>query len=290
MVMKLKVDLHLHTNRDLAEIVSGRKNLISPTRLIDMAVEQNYDAISITHHGVQFVDKALVDYARRKGLLIIPGVETFIQRKHVLLINFSSKKYILSYEDLLKYKTDDVLVIAPHPYYFVSECLGRDLTDHIACFDGVEYCHYYMNWLNPNRKAMRIAEKYKLPMIGNSDAHKDYQFGTTYSYVYAEEKTIPAIIHAIKQGKVEVVTRPLNLWEFTRETLWLLEKMPYIVQSLLKKIAIRTSWQFAIRKYATPNDLETVLKLNRVLPEKSAVPEKESLAPVSLAMEPIEQN
>ncbi|MFZ5517125.1 MAG: PHP-associated domain-containing protein [Candidatus Zhuqueibacterota bacterium] len=290
MVMKLKVDLHLHTNRDLAEIVSGRKNLISPTRLIDMAVEQKYDAISITHHGVQFIDKALVEYARRKGLLIIPGVETFIQRKHVLLINFSSKKYILSYEDLLKYKTDDVLVIAPHPNYLVSECLGRDLTDHIECFDGVEFCHYYMKWLNPNRKAMRIAEKFNLPMIGNSDAHKEYQFGTTYSYVYAEEKSIPAIIHAIKQGKVEVVTRPLNLREFTRETMWLLEKMPYIVQSLLKKIAIRTSWQFAIRKYATPDNLKPVLKANRIQPEESAVPGTETLAPVSLSMETIEQN
>lgn len=262
MAMKLKVDLHLHTNRDLAEIVAGRKNLISPKKLVDMAVAQNYDAISITHHGVQYVDDELVEYARQQGLLIIPGVETFINKKHVLLINFSSKKYILTYDDLLKYKTEDVLVIAPHPYYFISECLGRDFSKHIQCFDAVEYCHYYMKYLNPNKKAVRMAKKFGLPLIGNSDTHKDYQFGTTFSYVYAEEKTIPSIIRAIKQGKVEVASRPLNLIEFARETVWLFEKMPYMVQSMLKKIAIRTSWSSAIHRYATPKDLSPTLKLN----------------------------
>ncbi len=252
MALRLKVDLHLHTAHDLAEIVAGRKNLIPPYDLIDMAVEQKFDAIAITHHGVQYFNDDLRDYAREKGLLLIPGVETFINRKHVLLINCSTRKHILNYDDLRKYKNDDVLVIAPHPYYLVSECVGNDLVRHRDCFDAVEYCHYYYKFFNLNKKALRIADKLSLPVIGNSDAHKTFQFGKTYSHVYAEEKSISSIIKAIKAGSLEYVSHPLSLGEFINETFWLLQKLPYIVNMALRKFALHTSQPFLMRKFATP--------------------------------------
>jgi predicted metal-dependent phosphoesterase TrpH len=253
MAQRLKVDLHLHTAHDLAEIVAGRKNLILPYDLIDMAVEQKFDAIAITHHGVQYFNDQLRDYAREKGLLLIPGVETFIERKHVLLINFSTRKHILTYDDLRKYKNDDVLVIAPHPYYLVSECVGNDLVRHKDCFDAVEYCHYYYKFLNFNKKALRTAQKLNMPVIGNSDAHRTFQFGKTYSYVYTEEKSIPSIIKAIKAGDVEYVSHPLTLGEFIKETFWILEKLPYVINIALRKLALRTSQPFLMRKFATPS-------------------------------------
>lgn len=252
MALKLKVDLHVHTANDLVEIVAGRKKLITPKQMIDMAVEQNYDAISITHHGVQYNDKNLIEYAKQQGLLLIPGVETYIQKKHVLLINMTTKKHILTYQDLARYKTDEVLVIAPHPFYLVPECVGDDLIRYRDCFDAVEYCHYYYKFINFNRKALRVARELKLSVIGNSDAHRLFQFGKTYSYVYAEQKTIPAIIQAIKQGRVEYVSHPLTLREFLRETVWLFEKLPYIMNIAVRKIALRTSRPFLIRKFATP--------------------------------------
>lgn len=263
MAVKLKIDLHIHTANDLVELVAGRKNLISPKRLIDMAVEQNFDAIAFTHHGVQYHDNELVEYAKQKGLLLIPGVETYIQKKHVLLINFSNRKHILNYQDLAKYKTEDVLVIAPHPFYMVAECVGNDLIRHRECFDAVEYCHYYYKMFNLNRKALRIAKKLNLPVVGNSDAHRRFQFGKTYSYVYAEEKSIPAIIRAIKQGKVEYVSHPLSLREFLFETFWVLEKLPYMVNIGLRKIALRTSQPFLIRKFATPKLSNTSFKIKK---------------------------
>lgn len=262
--MRLKVDLHLHTADDLVEIVAGRKKLISPKQMIDMAVAQNFDAIAITHHGVQYSNYELKEYANRKGLLLIPGVETFIQKKHVLLINFSTKKHILTYQDLLKYKTDDVLVIAPHPFYLVSECVGNDLIRYRECFDAVEFCHYYYKIFNLNKKALRVAQKLNLPVVGNSDAHRSFQFGKTYSYVYAEEKSIPQIIRAIKQGKVEYVSHPLTLFEFLKETLWLLEKLPYVLNITLRKVALRTSQPFLIRKFATPAMANRYLKADRM--------------------------
>lgn len=262
--MRLKVDLHLHTADDLVEIVAGRKKLISPKQMIDMAVEQNFDAIAITHHGVQYGNNELIEYANQKGLLLIPGVETFIQKKHVLLINFSTKKHILTYHDLSRYKTDDVLVIAPHPFYLVSECVGNDLVRYRDCFDAVEYCHYYYKFFNLNKKAIRVAQKLNLPLVGNSDAHRHFQFGKTYSYVGAEQKTIPAIIQAIKQGRVEYISQPLTLGEFLRETFWLLEKLPYILNIALRKVALRSSQPLLIRKFATPTMAAHYLKTDRM--------------------------
>ena len=265
MALKLKVDLHLHTADDLAEIVAGRKNLIPPKELIDMAAAEKYDAIAITHHCVPYNNKELVDYAHQKGILLIPGVETSIHKKHVLLINFSARKHILSYHDLAKYKADDVLVIAPHPFYLVSECLGKDFIRHIDCFDAVEYCHYYYKFLNPNKKALRVARKFHLPVVGNSDAHKKFQFGKTFSYVYAEEKTIPSIVQAIKQGKVEYVSQPISLGIFLTETIWILEKLPYLIKLALRKLALRTSQPFLIRKFASPQIATTTSKVRRTV-------------------------
>ncbi len=288
--MKLKVDLHLHTSNDLVELVAGRKNLIPPKQLIDLAVEQHFDAIAITHHGLQYQDSELSDYARQKGLLLINGVETYIHKKHVLLINFSTKKHILSYDDLLRHKGDDVLVIAPHPFYILPECLGNDLIHYHHCFDAIEFCHFYYRWFNPNRKALRIAEQLHLPVVGNSDAHRAFQFGRTYSYVYAEEKTVPAIIRAIKQGKVEYVSHPLTLREFLYELGWLAESLPYVVNIFLRKLALRTSQPLLMRKFATPKISvaeRTSRKGQRAL--DSATPSSVSGIPGSLSARPMDK-
>ncbi len=225
--MKLKVDLHIHTANDLVEIMSGgNTDLIPPKELIDLAVEQNFDAISLTHHGIIFRDPEVENYAREKGLLLIPGIEAYVEHKHVLLINFSSTKHINSYEDLCKYKNNNTLIIAPHPYYWLSQCIGKKFQRYIHCFDAVEYCHLYYKFINPNKKAVKIARKYNLPIVGNSDTHRRFHFGATYSIVHAEEKSIPAIIKAIKQGNVEYVSHPLPFRLFLKDVLWSLNIFP----------------------------------------------------------------
>jgi len=241
MPIKLKVDLHVHSAEDVAEIVAGRKNMIPAREFIDLALAQQFDAISFTHHAVLFNDPAVQRYAKNRGLLLIPGVETYIERKHVLLINYTHRKHILTYEDLKKHKNEHMLVIAPHPYYLAKICLGKDLEKHIEYFDAIEFSHFYCRLFNLNRKAIRIARKYNLPLVGNSDTHVRKQFGTTYSYVYSEEKTIPAIISAIRRGEVEYVSRLLTLREFGEEIAWIFEKLPYELQMRFRKILKRTS-------------------------------------------------
>jgi hypothetical protein len=57
--------------------------------------------------------------------------------------------------------------------------------------------------------ALTVSETYGVPLVGNSDAHFISQFGTTYSLIHAE-KDPQSIFEAIREGRSEVVTRPLS--------------------------------------------------------------------------------
>jgi len=54
-----------------------------------------------------------------------------------------------------------------------------------------------------------------MPLIGSSDCHSLWQFGTTYSLVKAKKETF-SIIEAIKKGEIEVSTTPLSLISMAR--------------------------------------------------------------------------
>ncbi|MCI0512974.1 hypothetical protein L0128_07185, partial [candidate division KSB1 bacterium] len=90
-----------------------------------------------------------------------------------------------------------------------------------------------------NRKALDVAQKHQLPMVGCSDAHFKHQFGTTYSYVYAAEKSIPAIIAAIKAGKVEYVSTPLPFYRVCWISIWALFKLPYYLRNFVRKMSLK---------------------------------------------------
>ncbi len=235
--MKLKVDLHCHTSDDLVEtVVSGRKNLPSPFELIDLAVAKKFDAIAITHHGIFYHNPEVSAYAEKKGLLLIPGVEAFIERKHVLLINYPEVKPFKYYQDLCRYRREDGLIVAPHPFYLLGKCVGKNLIRFHQCFEAVEYSRFHYKFFNPAKKAQRIAQKYHLPVVGNSDSHDAYQFGTTYSIVDAEEKSVSAIILAIKQGKVEMVSEQESLLVFIRDLWWTLKTLPLDAWFLARRL------------------------------------------------------
>ena len=253
--LKLKVDLHIHNSEDLAEKTKKNKRMVSPKRFIDMAVQKGFDAIAFTHHGLLYNDPKVSDYAKKKGIILIPGIEAFINRKHVLLINYIKRKHVLNFDTLRREKNGDMLVIAPHPFYKMPICLEDELEKNLDCFDAIEYCHFYTRLINPNRKAVRLAQKSNLPLVGNSDAHHAHQFGTTYSYVYASDRSIPAIIEAIKQGRVEYVSQPLPYRRLVAVAGSVLSRLPYFSLLIIRKVAYKYnidlykfSYRFRLRR------------------------------------------
>ncbi len=93
----MKIDLHMHSC-----FSDGR---LSPYELIDLTVKHNYDVISITDHdNIDCYDTA-IDYAREKGIELIPGVEISTLYKggdlHLLAYDFDLKNQ--EFRDMLRY-------------------------------------------------------------------------------------------------------------------------------------------------------------------------------------------
>ncbi len=200
----LKADLHLHTAEDpLDDVRHTAKELIAK------ASDQGFDVISITNHYERTFDEDLFSYAHEKGILLIPGVELTIRRRHVLVLNPPSYKRCSDFSSLAKLRRPETLIIAPHPYYPGMYSLNGYLLEHLELFDAIEYCHFYSQKINFNLKAVAVSQSFGLPLIGNSDSHFFSQLGSTYSLIQAE-KNLESVFAAIRRNKLYVVSRPLK--------------------------------------------------------------------------------
>jgi predicted metal-dependent phosphoesterase TrpH len=203
----LKADLHLHTAEDPCD-----KIRYTAKDIISRAAEEGFDVLSITNHRIVTFAPELSSYAQERGILLIPGVEATIRRRHVLILNPPPGKIYSDFSHLSKLRRPETLIVAPHPYFPGTYSLNGHLLKHRSLFDALEYCHFYSPRINFNQKAIEVCQSHGFPLIGNSDAHFLSQFGTTYSLIYAE-KNLESIFKAIRENRVEVVTRPLTPFE-----------------------------------------------------------------------------
>ncbi len=231
----LKIDFHIHTADDCKESHLG----YSSKDIIDKASKLGFNAISITQHDwFQFNDE-LFNYAKSKNILLIPGIEKTIEGVHVLLINLKSDLKILKLSELSKLP-DDVLIIAPHPFYPFGYSLKNKLLKHRHLFDAIEFSAIYLNSFNKyNKKVLSFAKKFGKPVVGNSDLHNLNLFNCTYTLVDSK-LTVNSIIESIKVGKVVLKTKPLSLSQFIKRfnvffIPLIRSKLPKIVNSSKKK-------------------------------------------------------
>ena len=200
----LKADFHIHTAEDPLDSVR-----YTAKELIAKAAEQAFDVISITNHHHLTFNRDLFHYAQERNILLIPGVEMAIRRRHVLVLNPPPHKICSDFSSLAKLRRPETLIIAPHPYFPGTYSLNGYLLKHLNLFDALEYCHFYLPMINFNQRALEVSRSFNFPLIGNSDAHFLRQLGTTFSLIHAE-KNLESIFAAIRGNKVEVVTRPLK--------------------------------------------------------------------------------
>jgi predicted metal-dependent phosphoesterase TrpH len=205
--VRLKVELHAHTSDDPSDLIPH-----SAGDLIDRAAQLGYHAIAITLHDKQLDLQVLLDHARARGIVLIPGVERTIEGCHVLLINFSAaSETIDSFEDLAALRAREPgLVVAPHPFYPGAKGLGRLADRHAGLIDAIEVHGCYPRGIDIfNDRARRWARAHGKPLVGDSDVHRLIQLGTTYSIVEADP-TPQSICESIRAGRVEVHSEPLG--------------------------------------------------------------------------------
>jgi predicted metal-dependent phosphoesterase TrpH len=212
MSKKLKVDFHIHTAEDPHDHIP-----YDSFQLIDLAGQKGFDVLAITNHNEVLNSAKLAEYAEKKGILLIPGMEANYSDKHVLIINpdFTINPPGRSLDELERIKNENNLIIAAHPFYPGFKSLESELLTHIHLFDAIEFSQYYNKLINFNKQAVEIAKEYGKPLIGNSDCHFLREFGKTYSLVEAD-KDIRSVIAAVKSGKVERVVKPVSLYTMSR--------------------------------------------------------------------------
>ena len=228
----LKVDLHCHTNLDPKDGTDGRGIVAySPEELFEEAAAQGFDAIALTHH-IKLIDTPQIRAAAKKhGILYIPGVEVEINRIHVVLLN-PPHDTVSTFDELRQLKHDhpEMLIIAPHPYYPGRICLHKNLEKHIDLFDAIEFSHLYTDIINrPNKRAVKMAEKHNIAVVGNSDVHYLHHFGTTFSEVDAKENSISSIIEAIRENKVVCISKPLKHRAIVKATIPFAKRIPMML-------------------------------------------------------------
>ena len=206
----LKADLHLHT-REAEPFIA-----FDAYRLIDRAAREGFQVLSITNHDTLTFSDHLAAYARKRGILLIPGAEATIEGRHVLLYNIDVHlSAIGTFARLRQFKSPDWLVVAAHPFFPAPVSLGNRLLDEIDVFDAIEFSHFYTGRIDFNRRATAMSRELGVPLVGNSDSHLARQFGTTYSLIESE-LTVPCVLSAIRKGRVRIVSRPLALREMIR--------------------------------------------------------------------------
>ncbi len=204
--MLLKADFHTHCREDPHDFIR-----YTAVELIQEAARQGYDVLAITCHNKRIHTDELARRAADLGVLLIPGVEAAIESKHTLLLDMPYSRFkVRRFSHVRRMKRDGGLVIAPHPFFPAPKCLNSKLRENLDLFDAIEFSHMYTQTIDFNKKAVEYARKMDIPLVGNSDTHRLWQLGTTYTLLEAEARTIEAVFAAIRAGRTRVVTAPLQ--------------------------------------------------------------------------------
>ncbi|MFA6072567.1 MAG: PHP-associated domain-containing protein [Candidatus Woesearchaeota archaeon] len=217
----VKADLHIHTSDDIYDTYIKHSSI----DLINEASKKGINVISITLHNHLIATKAFEKYkayAKKKGILLINGVELKIEGKHVLIYNITKDEFskLKSFNDLrtLKKKNKNVFVIAPHPFmpknFLTKTCLQDKYFENKDLFDALEIQQFYFCLLNPNKKTIRIAKNDNKAIVANSDSHFLKFFGDNYTLVDVKSKLDEkSFFMSIKKQKTQIVIKN-NLFKF----------------------------------------------------------------------------
>jgi len=209
--MILRADLHIHSGDDPYD-----KLPYSVFDAIDTAAARGINCMAITDHLRFSFTKEYADYAKNNNVILLPGIETQINNRDVLIYNSDRNvEKLKSFDELRAFKNDDVLIIAPHPFYPIKYALQNFLFEYSELFDAIEisscYLHFYDKF---NKKARKAARELAKPIVCNSDSHALWQIGNVWTEIDAEDFTVESVIRAIKSGKTKTYCRPMSYFEF----------------------------------------------------------------------------
>ena len=208
----IKLDLHIHTLDDPKDKLD-----YSARELLARAGRLGFRVLAITLHDAVFDHAEIFAAAERLGILLIPAAEMRIEGADIILLNVRAEEVtgLRSFHDVraLRAERDQSLfTIAPHPFYILGGSIGKRLIDEIDCFDAIELCHFHKGVFNPNRQALRTAERFGKPLIATSDAHRLNAFGQHYTSIPRPKQLTPeSVFTQLRRGPRRLTSPPATL-------------------------------------------------------------------------------
>ena len=202
--MKLKLDLHVHTDR-------SSDAFTSPKQLTTICRDRGLDGLAITDHNVLAVDSS-------DELVILPGIEISTRHGHVIGLGVSEAvpRGLSADETIRRIRDLNGVSIIPHPYDLLRSSVRPHLLtvrpDAIEVINSSSFLHS-VTW----KRARKFAEKEKYPMTGGSDSHIPQTIGRAYTEVECESKDTGSILASLRSGSITPFGRPVRATERFRK-------------------------------------------------------------------------
>lgn len=207
----IKIDLHIHTLDDPKDALDYTAH-----ELLERARSLDFRVLAITLHDAVFDRAEVFADAASMGILLIPAAEMRLEGADVILLNVTADemKSLRTFDDLEELRArhgPSLFTIAPHPFYVFGGSIGEKLVKRIDCFDAIELCHFWSPFFNPNRRAVKIAERFQKPLIATSDAHRLHAFGSNYTSIpRPAELTVENVLATLRRGPLRVTNPPCS--------------------------------------------------------------------------------
>src|SRR2546425_4709158 len=156
--LKLKLDLHVHTNR-------SSDAFTSPKQLATICRDRGLDGLAITDHNVLARDLS-------DEIVILPGIEISTLDGHVIGLGVSEAipRGLSADETIRRIRDLNGVSIIPHPYDLLRSSVRphrlRVRPGAIVVMNSSSFLHS-VTW----DRARKLAEKEKYPMTAGGDYH-----------------------------------------------------------------------------------------------------------------------
>jgi predicted metal-dependent phosphoesterase TrpH len=205
--LKLKLDLHVHTNR-------SNDAFTPPEHLLKICKTRGIDGLAITDHNVLASDSS-------SELVIIPGIEISSRDGHVIGLGLSQPvpRGLSADETIQRIRELDGVSIIAHPYDLLRPAVKPHLLtvrpDAIEVINSSSFLHS-ITW----KRARNYAEEERYPMTAGSDSHIPQTIGRAYTEIETESKNTPSILAGLKAGAVNPFGNPIRATERLRKLVY----------------------------------------------------------------------